>query len=359
MRICLFMSSLHRGGAERVFVNLANHWLSLGHSVDFVVMSPEGGFREELLPAVNLIDLGAQRGSWPMRLDFIRLFAKYLRECKPDQVFATLTYVTITALWAAKLSGYQGKVVVRQANSLMNQSKQSLPVRLWNWVGYHVCYRWADAILVNSQNSEMEVKMILPRLKDKVRLIHNPVVVGQEELCRRDQAECPVVLASGRFSAQKDYCTLLRAYDLVRKQRAVRFLILGDGPDRPMMEDLIEELDISDVVELVGYVSDTKSYYQRASVFVLSSMWEGFPNVLVEALAAGVPVVATDSKGASREITEPILPQNVVAVGDFVALSERIIATLDMPSDPDRYRRYVRERFELPVIAKQYLDVLG
>lgn len=355
MRICLFTSSLNRGGAERVFVNLANHWQGLGHRVDFVVMSSAGGLLAELDESVNLVDLSQQKKRLPMRLAFIQSFARYLRENRPDQVFATLTYVTTTALWAAQIARYKGRVVVRQANSLSNQSNQSLLVRIWNWMGYHIAYRWADAILVNSKNSQAEIFEMLPELRSKVELIYNPVVVDQQELSPRDHVDVPVVLASGRFTAQKDYPTLLRACDLVRRQRAVKFLILGDGPDRTMMEDLIKELDLSDVVELVGYVSDTKSYYQQASVFVLSSKWEGFPNVLVEALAAGVPVVATDSKGASREITEPILPQNIVGVGDFVALAERIAATLELTSDPDRYRRYVRERFELPVIATQYL----
>jgi glycosyltransferase involved in cell wall biosynthesis len=341
-----------------VFVNLANHWLSLGHSVDFVVMSPEGGFREELLPAVNLIDLGAQRGRWPMRLDFIRLFAKYLRECKPDQVFATLTYVTITALWAAKVAGYQGRVVVRQANALVNQSKQPLPVRLWNWLGYRVCYRWADTILVNSKNSEQEVKTILPSLRSKVRLIHNPVVVEEQVVSTAALEPVPVVLASGRFARQKDYPTLLRAFEVVRRSRSAKLIILGDGPDRAQIEDLILELNLQDSVELAGNVSDTMQFYTRASVFVLSSRWEGFPNVLVEALAAGVPVVATDSRGASREIVEPLLPDNVVPVGDFAQFAERIVATLESGFSSEACREYVRSRFDLPVIARRYLEIV-
>lgn len=356
MRICLFTSSLNRGGAERVFVNLANHWVEQGHAVDFVVMSAEGGFRDSLSPEINLIDLGAQRGWLPNRLDFVRLFARYLKQSAPDQVFATLTYVTTTALWASKLVGYKGRVVVRQANSIRNQSEQSMPVRLWNWIGYHICYNWADRIMVNSRNSESEMIEMLPRLESKVRLVFNPVVV-QPELIRRDAEEAiPVVLASGRFAAQKDYPTLLRAFQLVLKRRQSRLVILGDGPKRGEIESLIDELEIGASVDLAGYVSNTGVYYARASVFVLSSRWEGFPNVLVEALSAGVPVVTTDGLGASREIVEPILPDNIVPVGDVDRLAESILKTLAEPHEPEHYRAYVKERFDLPVIADQYLE---
>lgn len=357
MKICLFTTSLHQGGAERVFVNLANRWVAQGHVVDFVAMTPEGRFRDSLSSEVNLVDLGAGRSFLPMRIDFIRLFGCYLKQSRPDQVFATLTYVTITALWAAKLSGYQGRVVVRQANSLQNQSGQSLPVRLWNWVGYHLCYRWADTILVNSRNSESEMLELLPALRSKVCLVHNPVIV-RSQVERNDTVEAvPIVLASGRFAPQKDYPTLLRAFQRVVAKRPARLVVLGDGPLRAELEALITELGIGEAVELVGYVSDPDSYYARARVFVLSSRWEGFPNVLAEALAAGVPAVATDGKGASREILEPILPENVVPVGDVEALAERIEATLLMKPDSEAYRNYVRECFGLSVIAKKYLKV--
>lgn len=357
MRICLFTSSLHQGGAERVFVNLANHWVSQGHTVDFAVMSPLGGFRESLSKGVNLVDLSKQRGKLPMRIDFVRLFARYLKNECPDQVFATLTYVTTTALWASKLAGYKGRVVVRQANSIRNQSKQSFSVRLWNWVGYHVCYRWADTIMVNSRNSESEMLEMLPALASKVRLVFNPVIV-REQVDRLESEEVvPMVLASGRFAIQKDYPTLLRAFKLVIAQKSSRLVVLGDGPQRSEIEALIRELEIGGDVELAGYVNKTEDYYARASVFVLSSRWEGFPNVLVEALSAGVPTVTTDGKGASREIVEPILPGNVVPVGDVHALAHRIVETLSMKPKGEVYRDYVRQRFDLPVIAEQYLGV--
>ena len=355
MKICLFTSSLNRGGAERVFVNLANHWVGLGHEVDFVVFSPEGALRVELDTRVDLVDLGESRNRLPTRIAFILAFSRYLKEAKPERVFATLTYVTITALWARKLARYRGCIVVRQANALSNQSHQALLVRTWNWVGYHVAYRWADVILVNSKNSESEVAEMLPNLKAKLRLIYNPVLVGAS-LPEKAQKSERVILSSGRFAKQKDFPTLLRAFKRVRDSCDARLIILGDGPERASIEAEIKHLGISEHVTLEGYVDGPEAYYQQADLFVLSSLWEGFPNVLVEALAAGVPVVATDSKGGSREIVEPILPDGIAPCGDHLRLAECIERSLRMVHNSNDLRRSVKERFDLPVIAEKYLD---
>ena len=356
MKICLFTASLNRGGAERVFVNLANHWVAKGHSVDFVVMSAGGGFLAELNSGVNLINLGEQRSRLPARFDFIRLFARYLREQTPDKVFATLTYVTITALWAAWMGRFKGQLVVRQANSLANQSSQSLGVCLWNKIGYHVAYRRADIILVNSKNSEREVAEQFPVLKRKLRLVHNPVVVPAV-VERKPPSDTPILLTSGRFAKQKDYPTLLRAFKLVREKVDATLIILGDGPDRENIEKEIEELGIAESVSLKGSVADPAVYYKQADIFVLTSRWEGFPNVLVEALSYGIPVVATDSLGASREIVEPILPQNVVEVADIAQIANRIYQTLNEFPDSSVLIQSVNDRFELSVIAEQYLTL--
>jgi len=356
MKICLFTSSLNRGGAERVFVNLANYWHTAGHEVDFVVLSTGGTLREELDAGVQLIDLREHYNRMPVRFASIFAFAKYLKAARPDRVFATLTYVTITALWARKLAGYTGRLIVRQANSLSNQSSQSLPVRIWNWIGYHLAYRWADIILVNSKNSEAEVAEMLPSLKSKLKLVYNPVIIG-DFISVKTPKEAPVILSSGRFARQKDFPTLLRAFKIIRERCEAHLIMLGDGPDRKQIEEQIRELGLVEHVTLKGYVSDPGTYYQEADVFVLTSLWEGFPNVLVEALAAGTAVVATDGRGGSREIVESILPDNIVEVGNAQQVADRVCETLEAMPSGVTLKNYVSSRFALPIIAEQYLKL--
>lgn len=356
MRICLFTSSLKRGGAERVFVNLANFWVRSGIDVDFVVLTAEGGLKDELSKSVRLIDLSNKKCRIPLRIHFIRRFSNYLKHERPDKVFSTLTYVNITALWAKRISNYKGRMAVRQANSLYNQSEKGLAARIWNWIGYKVCFQWADAIIVNSKNSKIEVISINPALSPQIRLIYNPVEVLPKKKTCNSSSNLPLILASGRLSKQKDYPTLLRAFRRIRDAREARLIILGEGAERLAIEQLIKKMNLSPDVCLLGSVSNPFEYYYKSDLFILTSKWEGFPNVLTEALSAGVPVLATDCLGASREIIEPILPKNILPVGDDRALAARALETLEESIDPGALTRYAESRFKMDIIAAAYLE---
>lgn len=339
-------------------MNLANWWVENGHVVDFVVMNPDGGFRSDLSPTVRIIELSPVRGALPARIKLIRAFARYLSDEEPDRVFATLTYATITALWAGVFSGFRGKLVARQANSLNNQQGQSFPVKIWNELGYRFCYLKASGIIVNSKNSADELAQAYPRLSSKIRLIYNPVKLSAWP---RKTASCkngvPVILASGRLSPQKDYPSLLRAFAKIVKARNAELIILGEGPEQSSIERLISELGIESQVKLLGNVDDPFQYYAQADLFILASKWEGFPNVLAEALASGLPVLTTDGMGASRDIVEPILPNNIVAVGDFEALASRALECLEESVDSNQLIDYAISRFDIENIADAYLSV--
>jgi glycosyltransferase involved in cell wall biosynthesis len=136
---------------------------------------------------------------------------------------------------------------------------------------------------------------------------------------------------AGRLTRQKDFATLLRAFALVLKRRPVRLLLLGDGPERKRLESLAAELGISAVVDFYGFVANPFPFIARSDLFVLSSAWEGFGNVLVEAMALGVPVVSTDCPSGPREILHDGTLGPLVAVADHTALAEAILATLAAP----------------------------
>jgi glycosyltransferase involved in cell wall biosynthesis len=144
----------------------------------------------------------------------------------------------------------------------------------------------------------------------------------------------PVILGVGRLAPQKDFATLLRAFALVRQQRAARLLILGEGPERQRLEALAAELRIDKDVSLAGYDQNPYRFMSKASVFVLSSAWEGFGNVLVEALAVGAPVVATDCRDGPREILTSAGQGRLAPVGDSATLAKEIVATIDAEPAP-------------------------
>jgi glycosyltransferase involved in cell wall biosynthesis len=199
----------------------------------------------------------------------------------------------------------------------------------------------------------------------KVAVIYNPVVTP-ELIARSWEAvehpwlaagEPPIILGVGRLTAQKDFATLIRAFARVRQHDEARLIILGEGEHRPILEQLIGELGLQAWVALPGFVENPYAWMRRAAVFVLSSRWEGLPTVLIEAMACGTPVVATDCPSGPREILEGGKWGKLVPVGDAVGLAEAICQTLKEGSPSDLSIR--ASDFSLERAVESYLQVLG
>ena len=195
--------------------------------------------------------------------------------------------------------------------------------------------------------------------------IYNPVVVPElfrlsgepvEDIWFRD-SKLPVVLSAGRLSAAKDYPTLLRAFSSLIKVRPARLVILGEGEERASLEAMVRDLGLKDVVDLPGFVKNPYAYMSKAAVFALSSAWEGFGNVLVEAMAVGTPVVATNCPSGPAEILENGKYGQLVKVGDEEAMAARILTELDGPTNSEVLRHRARD-FSYDEIADQYLELL-
>jgi glycosyltransferase involved in cell wall biosynthesis len=201
-------------------------------------------------------------------------------------------------------------------------------------------YPWADGIVAVSQGVAADLLELTDLPPSKVRVLPNPVVTPELVECAAQPLDdpwftagaAPVVLGAGRLDQQKDFPTLIRAFAAVRSKRAARLVILGEGPERARLESLVEELGIGEHVRLPGFVSNPFSYMARAAVFVLSSAWEGMPGVLIQAMACGAPVVATDCESGPREVLASGKYGRLVPVGDHAALAEAIAATLDAPT---------------------------
>jgi len=162
----------------------------------------------------------------------------------------------------------------------------------------------------------------------------------------------------GRLAVQKDFPTLLRAFARLRAARPARLMILGEGDRRSELEQLASALGISADVRLPGFVENPLAYMRRAAVFVLSSIYEGFGNVLVEALACGCPIVSTDCPGGPAEILEHGRFGRLVPVGDVAALGDALLATLAAPRESEALVARARD-FSAAVIADRYLGVLS
>jgi glycosyltransferase involved in cell wall biosynthesis len=358
-RIALFLPSLAAGGAERVFVELANEFARVGHAVDLILATAHGPFLAEVNPAVRVVDLKS-RGV----LRAIRPLARHLRRERPATLLSGLEHANIAAVGARMLSFAGTRAVV---------STRGVPTMLGIETGAtlraelgiaRITYRLADAVIANSQGvaDDMTRHFRLPRAR--IQVIYNPLdIQGIEAQAHATVPHLfgaagspPLVLSAGRLSPLKDFATLVRAFALVRARRPCRLAILGDGDLRASLELLVRQLGVVEDVALPGFDPNPFAWMRTAAVFVSSSLSEGCPNALMQALACGTPVVTTDAVGGSAEIVEHGRWGRLVPVGDVAAMADAIDATLAASTHPDVRARAAQ--FALPRIARDYLRVL-
>ena len=207
------------------------------------------------------------------------------------------------------------------------------------------------------------VRIGLP--SDKIKVIYNPIFTpallekAQQPLAHPwfSSNQPPVILGVGRLEKQKDFPTLIRAFAQVQQQRPFRLIILGEGPQRSQLEALVQEMGLMANVDMPGFVVNPYAYMNQSAVCVLSSAWEGFGNVLVEAMATGTPVVSTNCESGPAEILANGQYGKLVAVGDVEGMAEAIANTLNNPPNSQTLRQRAMEFSQERALAK-YLEVL-
>ena len=360
-KIALFLPDLSGGGAERMMINLAHGFVNLGAEVDLVLIRKEGTYLSLVPSSVRIVDLGAGR-----TIRSITALAGYLRRERPAALLSTFVNVNVAALLARRLARVPVRVVVREANyaSIKNASEDRLIMRLTGrlqpWA-----YRWANAIVAVSQGVGDDLVRNIGVAADRMRVIKNPVVTPDLHRLAAEPTDHPwfvpgqaaVILGVGRLTAQKDFPTLIRAFARIRQRRPAKLVILGEGEDRPMMERLRNDLGLHADIDLPGFVENPYALMARAAVFVLSSRWEGSPNALVEAMACGTPVVATDCPSGPAEILDGGRFGRLVPVSDAIMLGESIVRTLDAPLAA-KILSGRADNFSAECSAEQYLHVL-
>jgi glycosyltransferase involved in cell wall biosynthesis len=334
--VAFFLPSLCGGGAERVTVNLAQAITERGYPVDLVLVAAEGVFLDELSPAVRVVDLHA-----PRVLRSIRPLATYLRRERPRVLVSSMGHANLVALWAGRLAGGVTPVIVTEHNTLSQEAGRQHPLRgrLWPHL-LRMFYPWAARVVAVSRGAADDLARTSGLPRDCVDVVYNPVItLAMMSLIRQAPehpwfaaGQPPVVLGVGRLTPQKDFATLVRAFAEIRRCRAARLVILGDGEERPALEALASQLAVADDVALLGFVPNALGYMARAAVFALCSAWEGLPTVLIEALAAGTQVVSTDCPSGPREILQDGRLGALVPVGDPAALASAILQALERPA---------------------------
>ncbi len=357
--VALFLPSLVVGGAERMMLNIATGLSQRGYEVDIVLVNAEGDFLEKVPDDVDIVDLSSSRV-----LTSIPALVRYLRGTEPDVLLSTITPTNVVSLWATLIPTIDVKHVIRVARPESeaakvqdNTTKERVTAALARRF-----YPFADEVVAISEGVAKDLRTNTSL--HRIHVIYNPVVT--EELKKQSKEdvthpwfndEIPVILGVGRLVDQKDFETLVRAFAMVRENREAKLVIFGEGYKRERLEQLTRELDIQNDVDLPGFTDNPYKYMANANVFVNSAKHEGFGNVIVETMACGTPIVATDCPGAPAELLEEGKVGRLVSVGDPREMSEGIKNMIDNPTNP-RLLRKRAEDFTLDTAIEKYCKVL-
>lgn len=359
LTVSLLLSHLQMGGVERAILNLASGLVRARHKVH-VVVANQGPLKSAIPSGVELIDLGGKR----TRSTLVPL-VRYLRRERPAALISSRSHTNLIAIAARWLSAPATKLIViehsrnhfEEATDWRNSLILAVASRL---------YKHSDAIVAVDQGVADACADRLGIDSKEVVVISNPVVTQELYEQLLDPAghtwlntDRPVFLAVGRLVPEKDFETLIRGYVEVNRRVGGHLVILGDGPLRSELGTLAKYLGIGHCVDLHGYVDKPIPYMRDADCFVLSSRTEGFPLVLVEALFAGTPCVATRCSNSVAEVLAEGQYGELVPVGDPLALAAAMIrgVTSDVPKTLALRRR--AETYSASAAASQYLKLCG
>ncbi|TCT22053.1 glycosyltransferase involved in cell wall biosynthesis [Thiobaca trueperi] len=365
-RIALMASDFEDGGVERNFTHLARGFARLGVETWLLVGNPDHAYLRDLDPAIRVLPV---RGS---RADCLR---EFMARERPEALITGKLRDDLAAVEARDDLPAENRVrLVAAVGTLMSGR---FAAHRWNPFKtlretrrIRACYRRLDGVTAVSQAVAEDLQQVFGIREVPVAVLANPIIPDDlEDLaalpCHQPwlaessaDRSGPLIVALGGLRQVKDFATLLRAFARLQRPDA-RLVIIGEGKERAALAALARRLGIQDRVDLPGFVANPFPWLARADLLALSSRREGLPNALVEALALGIPVVATDCTGGVRELLQDGQLGPLVPVGDPAALADAMTLTLDRLAADDLNRdrlRQAAEPYRLIPAARAYLN---
>lgn len=370
-RVLFIAPHLMGGGSERVLVNLVNGIDRDRFATDLLVIKNVGPLLEDLPPDVRLLKADSER-----TIGSVLRLKRVLAQNRYDLVFTMKNHLLLSLLIAAATLSRKPKIVYREVTHIstdlfLRRGDRSMVSRVYdNRVVYRFLYARADRIVAPSAAIREDLISAFDVPAEKITVINNPVDVERLRSMMQERVEhpwfhesgIPVVVAAGRLARQKGFDILLKAFRMVIDSGVcARLVILGDGELRAEVSGLISTLALSANVALLGHQRNPFKYMSRADLFVLSSLWEGFPNALLEAMACGAPVISTDCPSGPSEIIQDGTNGILVPTGRPEDLAREMVCLLGN----DAFRRdigvagreTIEQRYSLDHIVPMYNDL--
>jgi len=362
--------SLVMGGAERYLVNLSEGLLDEGHEVTIILVEAKGPLLADVDKRCRMIVMNKTRV-----IKSISSLTSIFKENSPDVIISFQTHMNVSTLIAMALAKTTVPVIITEHAPIANHLNIGAPMltRIKNGVMLTLVknlYKRANKFIGVSTSVAQQYAEFSAIPRQNVRVIATPIVTPML-LMRAAQAPThpwliekthPVIISMGRLVGEKDQATLIRAFGLLRKQMNARMIIFGEGVERKNLEEIIQNLGIGKDVDLPGEVLNPFREMSQADLYVHSAKLEGFGNVLVEALACGLPVIATDCPVGPREILSDGQYGVLTPVGDEYVLAKEMYRVLNMSKlEKDRIINAGKERaneFTLNHSVKSYMDII-
>ena len=340
-------------------------------NIDLVYVVDGIGSHISLPKGINLVPLGSNHSrSIPLAL------ARYLKDKQPDFLISVSSFVSIPAIIGWLLAGKATTKLIASQHSTMGykayiENKHNWKFKILPWLA-RLLYPMASAVHANSQEvlEDLFTTIKIPLVKEKTFVIDNPINLSAIDEYKQTEPEhpwllnkkTPVIISVGRLAKQKNFPLLLRAFQIVKQNIDAKLIILGKGDERHHLEKLVQQLDLTQDVDLAGFTTNPWSYMNRADLFVLSSDEEPFGLVIVEAMTCGLPIVATDAIGGGpRTILNQDQYGNLVPVQNPDALAKAMLAILTDPNLQTRLSVASLERcqaYQPKIVAQQWLEHL-
>ena len=329
------------GGIERVRLALISGFLDRGYDVDLVLTEEAGNFIH-LVPEqvhVELFECTRVRQTIPRLRD-------YMRRRKPDAMIVALWPLTVASVIARMFLQQKPRLILSDHNHLTTQYSANRKAWAMLRTSLRLFYPKADALVGVSSGVARNVSEISGLNIDRVATIYNPTSAPQRTDWPKDQTNAmwqghqgPRIISAGRFKSQKNHSLLLRAFAKIQRQTGAKLMMLGEGELENKLRAEIAELGITEHVVMPGFVVDPSPYYASADVFALSSDYEGFGNVLVEAMYFGLKIVSTDCRSGPSEILENGRYGSLVPIGDSQAFAAALIRAIKEPAETQNLKK--------------------
>ena len=359
--ICVVTPSFNGGGAERIAVNLANYYAEMGRDVSIIAFMATGAYANQVSDKVKVIDLNS-------RARYV--FFKLLGALKKQQSGLVLSVIRDSNIFVG-LSSYflKSKTIFREANTM--DAVMAMPLFKKNIYLFLMrqAYKRADKVIANSEDTKEDLLKNKVVCSDKIQVIGNPVLVSDfEKLVTKQLShqwlgvpQYKTILNVGRLHRQKNQALLVNAFSLVYANFSnVRLVILGEGEEAESLIALIKQLGLDEVVTIIPFQQNPYPYYKAADVFILTSDWEGFGNVIVEAMASSTPIISTNCPGGPKMILNNGEFGSLIEPNNKEKLADAIIKELQNPSSPEAIKRSKQRAMEysLQQIAEKYLEII-